>query len=297
MTRRSFLASLLLTCVAPSVRAALGQPAATRIAAVDRAATASLLALGVRPVAVAAPGVYRAMKGFPPLPEGCIDAGYSVEPNLEVIRAVGTQLIVMEATSLHNRGALERVAPVFVLDIFGETGHADFVDQAKAEMFRLARLIGREDAAMRYWQTVQTCFAATRLRLDGYARRPIFVVQLGLGDGTILLYGRNSVTFDVMNRLGFENVWPGTTSAFGVAQVDLEQLADIPHADIFYIDFGADSQAALGALARSPIWTNLPMVRERRVYPMPPFDPLGSLPTAIQFAGSFEAALRLRGPR
>ncbi|WP_347556848.1 ABC transporter substrate-binding protein [Robbsia sp. KACC 23696] len=289
--------SLLWASVAPSARALMIKADVTRIAAVDRAATETLLALGIRPVAVAAPDVYAAMKGYPPLPDGIANVGYSVEPNLEVMLSLGVQLTVMEAMSLNNWETLARIAPVFVLNIFTEGGQGDFVEVARSETFRLARALGREDAAALYWQDLQQKIAAIRQRLVAYAKRPIFIAQFGFGAGSVLLYGKHCVTFDVMRQLGFENVAIGSGNPYGTSLVGLDQLSKFPEADICYIDDGVQTQSAMAALAQSPVWRNLPMVRAGRVYPIAQFDPIGALPTALQFAENFDAAIRARGPQ
>lgn len=301
-TRRRLLVASLLSAVAPGVLADAPnelQPAAVsdryRIATPDRVGTETLLALGVAPVAAGARSIYTAMGGTPPLPENVADIGYWFEPNLEVMRALQVDLIVIEAMSLNLKDVLERVAPIVVMEIYTGAGHPDFVERSSAEMFRLARSIGREEAARRYRGALDARLAAIRDELREPGRRPAFVAQLDPSGQSVFLYAKNCVTWDVMQRVGFDNAWRGATNTYGCAQVGIDQLASAPDADLFYIDYGAPAQAALTQLAQSPVWKSLPMVRERRVYPLAPFDPLGALPTAIQFAENFRAAVVAKG--
>ncbi len=297
LKRRRLLVASCLSAVATAAHAALpgARAASYRIATPDRVGTETLLALGVAPVAAGARSIYAAMGGTPALPEAVADIGYWFEPNLEVMRELRVDLIVIEAMSLNLKDVLQRVAPIFVMEIYSGEGHPDFIERSSAEMFRLARSIGRDDAARRYRAQLDSRLAALRDEMRGYARRPAFIAQLDPSGQSVFLYAKNCVTWDVMQRVGFDNAWTGATNTYGCVQVGIDQLAGAPEAEIFYIDYGAQAQAALAQLAQSRVWNSLPMVRERRVYPIAPFDPLGALPTAIQFADSFRAAVVARG--
>ena len=297
LTRRDVLRALMLSAISPAAWAAPStRPAAAgvRVATPDRIGTETLLSLGVSPVAVGSPGIYAAIGGTPPLRPGAVDVGYPFEPNLEILRELRPELIVIEAMSANLKGVLDQVAPVWVMEIYTGNGRADFVEHASAEMFRVAQRIGRIDAARQYRQWTDDRLAAIRAQLRGHAKHPVLIAQLDPSGRSILLYARNSVTSDVMQRLGFENAWTGHTNAYGCAQIGLDLLASVPEADLLFIDYGQQTDAALAQLAQSPIWTRLPMVRERRVYPIALFDPMGALPTAVQFAEHFQAAMLAR---
>ncbi|WP_120348444.1 ABC transporter substrate-binding protein [Paraburkholderia fungorum] len=315
-TRRDFLGALavpltvplLMPLMAPvagafaSTPASAGAAIAPRVATPDRPGTETLLALDVKPVAAGALDVYATMGGFPPLPDGIVDCGYPAEPNLEVLRELKTSLIVIETMSASLRGLLERIAPVFVLDIYSGAGHANIVERSSAEMMRLARVIGREREGAAYIAQLDARFAELKTKLGGDSislanhpsRRPVFVTQLDTGGSNILIYAKNCVVSDVMQRLGFVNAWQGKTNGYGCAVVGVEQLAVSPQAELLYIDYGASTQAALNTLTESPVWSRLPMVREGRVNPIRPFDVFGSLPSARQFADHFAAAITAR---
>ncbi|MDE1008013.1 MAG: ABC transporter substrate-binding protein [Paraburkholderia fungorum] len=315
-TRRGFLGALTVPLMMPvagaltftpatahaSTHAVAGFANGPRVATPDRPGTETLLALDVKPVAAGALDVYATMGGFPPLPDGIVDCGYPAEPNLEVLRELKTSLIVIETMSASLRGLLERIAPVFVLDIYSGAGHANIVERSSAEMMRLARVIGREREGAAYIAQLGAHFAELKTKLGGDSvevakppsRRPVFVTQLDTGGSNILIYAKNCVVSDVMQRLGFVNAWQGRTNGYGCAVVGVEQLAVAPQAELLYIDYGASTQAALNTLTESPVWSRLPMVREGRVNPIQPFDVFGSLPSARQFADHFAAALTAR---
>lgn len=298
LTRRDVLRALMLSAASPAVWAMPpARPAAAgiRVATPDRIGTETLLSLGVSPVAVGSPEIYAAIGGTPALPPGVMDVGYPFEPNLEILRELRPELIVIEAMSASLKGVLEQVAPVWVMELYTGSGRADFVEHASAEMFRVAQRIGRIDAARKYRQWTDKRLETIRDRLRGDAKRPVLIAQLDPSGRSILLYARNSVSSDVMQRIGFENAWTGHTNAYGCAQIGLDRLATMPEADLLFIDYGEQTQAAMAQLSQSPIWTRLPMVRERRVYPIALFDPMGALPTAVQFAEHFQTAMLARG--
>ncbi|MBN3724638.1 ABC transporter substrate-binding protein [Burkholderia sp. Ac-20379] len=284
-TRRQFLQAALLAVPAigaPPVLAATPATRASRVATTDRAATESLLALGMRPVGAPAGDFYASMGGEPPLPAGIPITGEPIEPNLEVLMSLSPDLIVTGTTSESVRRMLARVAPVMDLGIYN--GEPGAYDRAIDGFRRLAALVGRTRQADDYVTALDAKIARIAAALPPRNGRPAYLVTMDGSGRSVVVYSRNSIMYDVMKRIGIPNAWEGRTNGFGFATVGVEQLVAHPDADLIYVNYGSDTRTALEQLATSPFWTNLPMVRAGRLYPIPLFDVYGSLPLASTFA-------------
>jgi iron complex transport system substrate-binding protein len=295
--RRAFLKGV--TAFATTSRVSLAAPPAhasasfPRIAAPDRAGAQTLLSLGVTPVASVSRDFFNMMGTTPAMPEGVIDCGDPIEPNLEVLQRLHVDLIVTVTISADIRAVLQRVAPVTGLEIY--SGAIGALERAKTETLRLADMIGKRIEGVILVHDVNQLIEQQRDRIPREPRR-VFLVALA-GDGrNMTVYARNSIMYDVMQEMGIENAWKGSTNEFGFANAGVEELAAEPDASIMHIDYGFETDAALLRLAQSPFWTNLPMVRAGRLYRVPRFEVFGGLPLASQFARQIADCLMQERP-
>jgi ferric hydroxamate transport system substrate-binding protein len=254
-----------------------------RIASPDRAATATLLALGVRPVACVDKAFYDAMGGQPPMPRGIPDCGDPNEPNLELLLSLGVDHCVTGTTLATARAQIATIVPVLHLDIYD--GTLDALQRSSDGFRRVARLVGSTAQAEAYIRDVDVLTANTRAALvDVYAsERPVYLETLN-GDGrSMVVYGRGSIMHDVLRRLGLRNAWTRPTNLYGFAIAGVEALASAPDANVIVIDFGMTTTAALEVLSKSPFWNRLPMVTGKRVFRIPLVDLYSSYPAARAF--------------
>lgn len=255
---------------------------ALRLAAPDRGAAQTLLALGVVPVVAVSRDFFDAMGTRPAIPDGVVDCGDPSEPNLEVIARMNVDLIVTSTISSDIREVLSRVAPVRALDIY--TGRPDALGRAKREALGLATELDATVACTVYLERFDDTIVALRSRLAIWPRRPVYLVGLAPDGRNMTVYGRNSLMWDVMDTLGIENAWRGPTSIYGFTNTGVELLAGCPDAMIVSIDYGDLTNTAMQALSRSVFWLNLPAVKTERVFTIPRFEVFGALPAAAQFA-------------
>lgn len=290
-TRRHFLHGLGVVCAGSVLRTQVSAAAhAPRIGTPDRAGTQTVLALGVVPLAAVNRSLFESMGSTPPLPEGVVDCGEPVEPNLEVLQRLGVEMIVTGTITAEIRAVLQRIAPVFPLQIY--TGETGALDRAKSETLRLARALGVEEAGQAYIEATGDLIMTNASRLRGLRFRRTFLVGLASDGRSMTVYGRNSIMYDVMAALGIENAWRGATTRYGFANAGIEELATDPQANILHIDYGTDTDLALSKLAVSPFWNALPMVKDLRVYRISRFEVFGGLPAAPQFATALTDALQ-----
>lgn len=251
------------------------------IAAPDRAAAQTLLALGIVPKASVSAAFFNEMGTMPPMPGDVIDCGDPIEPNLEVLRRLDIDLIITGTIPADIQDVLRRIAPVFAMDIY--TGKTNTLNQAKTETLRLANFLNRPAVGRDYIDMVEKTISTHRTRLR-QSQRPVFLAGLA-GDGrNMTIYAHNSIMCDVMEAMGVESAWTGPTNEFGFVNAGIETLASMPDASLIHIDYGSATDAALSKLSTSPFWTNLPMVKAGRIHRIPRFEVFGGLPLASQFA-------------
>ncbi|NEI72229.1 ABC transporter substrate-binding protein [Rhizobium lusitanum] len=260
-----------------------------RVAAPDRAAAQTVLALGIIPIASVSAEFFNEMGIEPVMPANVVDSGNPVEPNLEVLKRLSVELIVTATIDADVRAVLARVAPVFPLEIY--VGREGALDRAKAETVRLADVLGVPGAGKAVVDQVEAMIAAYARRVGEASSRRIFLVALAPDGRNMTVYGRNSIMYDVMSQFGIRNAWNGATNEFGFTNAGIEELSSAPDAAILHIDYGWPTDAALQRLSHSPFWINLPMVAAGRVYRIPRFEVFGSLPSAPQFAALFAQTL------
>ncbi len=106
------------------------------------------------------------------------------------------------------------------------------------------------------------------------------------------VFGRASLFGNAIDGLGLRNAYPGAVNPWGFATVGVEQLAPYGDACLLVVDPApADTWPTL---ERSPLWTELPFVREGRVRRLAPVLTFGAVSAAARFARLATQALSQR---
>lgn len=264
--------------------------AAPRVAALSWAGAQMLVSLGVPPVALADLYDYPLTGALPAMPPDVIELGLPSEPNLELLQRLAPDLILLDASDAGIEPRLSSIAPTVAIDLYNPAHGRPYV-RARAETLRLGALLGREAAARAYLESVEASLDACAKRIAALPAPPSALIVDLYDDGRHLyLYGPNSMMQDVLDRLGVRNAWHGSTAA-GYLLVGIESLGAMGDATLYYISHGARDALALHNLSRSALWQSLPLVRERRLRPLPGFFTYGSASCAVQFATALAAAL------
>jgi ferric hydroxamate transport system substrate-binding protein len=288
LTRDRFLAALLL---APAYVAAPGKasPAAqARLVALDWGLASTLIALGLAPVGVAEPDLYRHWVREPPLPAQSSDVGLRVEPNLEVLTELAPDFILISQLSAAVRPMLERIAPVLLLETF--TPQREPLERSCEIVRELGRLFDREARADAVLAGLEAGFDAARLRLAEEKRE---ILLVSFVDGRhVNVYGVGSLFADVLARVELTDAWTRSTNVWGISRVPIESLAAYPEADVVVLE-PTPPEAARG-LSQPGLWASLIEARPGRVVTLPPVWAFGDVCAAERFAGLLAAGLSRR---
>lgn len=278
-TRRNLLVASAFAALTPSVARAAGRT----VAAIDWGHLETCLALGIVPVAATELRQFREIAVEPSPPREVADLGLRGAPNIELLRMIAPDLVLISDFYEYQRPLLERISPVFNLPVY-QSGKPPYA-LAEQSMTAIAALFGREAQAQAYVAAARAEIAAIGQRLGQLARHPVFVISLG-DSRHFRAFGADSMFGDVVTRMGLENAWTDPTSYSAAAPVGLEALARIPEASIAVI--GPTPPETRRTLAENALWNALPAVAEGRARDLAPINHFGALPSALRFARALD---------
>ena len=275
LTRRKLLAASAFAALAPC----LARAAEKTVAAIDWGHLETCLALGVTPAAATELRQFREIAVEPAPPPAVADLGLRGSPNIELLRMIAPDTILISDFYEYQRPLLERIAPVVNLPVY-QSGKPPYA-LAEQSAAAIGKLFGRDAQAQAYIAAARTEMEAIGRRLGQLARRPVFVISLG-DSRHFRAFGADSMFGDVIARLGLQNAWTDPTSYSAAAPVGLEALARLPEASIAVI--GPTPPEVSRTLAGNALWNALPAVVEGRARELAPINHFGALPSALRFA-------------
>ncbi|MCD4511797.1 ABC transporter substrate-binding protein [Brucella pseudogrignonensis] len=294
LTRRSLLGGFATLAAGVRARAAWADvPSA--IAATDWAAAETLLALGIVPLAIPDTAVYRQWMGTTPLPASVYDLGSRTEPNFEMLAALRPDCILISNWQANLAAKLGLIAPVHKVTIIDPPQSP--LANARRALLEIGSLVSKEQAARQWLAEFDTVQRAAFTSLRDCANRDVIVGVLHENGRQIYAYGSGSWVHEVILLLGLNNALRAPTSRFGNALIDIAQLAEIPKAQLLYLDQGSRTRQAEIALAQSTVWNRIPMVQAQHVHRIPVFYPLGGLPSVRRFADILVSVIAQPGNR
>jgi len=249
------------------------------VAVIDWGLLETCLAIGAIPAAATELIQFRKIAVEPSVPDSVSDLGLRGTPNIELLRILAPEMILISGFYDYQRPILERVAPVLALPIY-EAGKPPY-GLCEFSMQELGRRLNRQDAAERYIADTAAELDALRRRIEPLTRHPLFVISVG-DSRHFRAFGADSMFGDVIARLGFDNAWTDPTSYSAAAPVGLEALAGSPDASIAVV--GPVPAEVARDLPANALWNALPAVREKRMAVLDPINHFGGLPSARRFA-------------
>ena len=236
-------------------------PAPRRIVSLTNAATDSLVALGVRPVLVesawksngVAPYLAAGLEGVPALRRvGTI--------NLEAVLEAKPDLI-LAGTTQDGRlyGPLSKIAPTVCLG--GGTA-----PNREMAILEVAAALGMSQRANRRLAEYHQFLARAKRELAGIAPQP--VIFLRFRQRTCVVYTRTSMFGPLLfDDLGLtpDAAMPQGMAPGGWDVLSVERLSTLRARRIFMV-VDTDSETYLADVAETPIWRQIPAVRDGRVY-------------------------------
>lgn len=283
--------------VAHAATAAKSQTAAgapSRIVVLSWPLTEMLLSLGVAPVGVPAPAWYTSSIVEPPLPAGIVDVGLLFQPNYDLLYALRPDLMLITPAHASVRTSFERIAPTLTLGAYMTDPQP--YRAMRGEVLTLGQRLGRTAQAEALLTRTDAAIAEARASLAG-THAPLCVAQI-VDDRHLRVYGAGSMFDEILQSLGLRNAaaeqtagarGPLISSRTGASVVELERLAQIPDANLLWVDSGA--HGAFAGLQRNPVWRQLPFALPGRAATLPVISAQGALVSVQRFARAVAHAL------
>ncbi|MEU4427084.1 iron-siderophore ABC transporter substrate-binding protein [Actinoplanes sp. NPDC024001] len=259
----------------------LAKPA-QRVAVLEWQQTEDLLTLCLTPVAVADPKRYGTYVKAEKLPATVVDAGQRGEPDLDALYATNPDLIIVEAfkaddeliTKLEKRG-------VPVLATVGADASGQIANMKKV-FSMIGTATGRTERADLVLQQFDRHLAEAKRKVAAanVTARDFLFFDGWIEGGNVVIrpYGKGALFTELGEQLGLTPAWTdkinaaygsgGVDPAYGLAQTDIEGLTAVGSATLFYSD-DETPDSYVKELTKSPIWTALPAVKEKRAYAFP----------------------------
>ncbi|MDR5902706.1 ABC transporter substrate-binding protein [Halomonas icarae] len=250
---------------------------APRLATLDWTLAETLVALDAPPAAVAQVEAYHAWVGEPALPSSTVDLGLRSQPNLELLASLAPKRILISPMFANLAPRLAHIAPVTSLPLYSPG--RDTWSEMRELTRSLGEMVERPVAATRLIADTEARLDALQGRLDDEAL-PLLVVQF-MDGRHVRVFGENGLYQAVLDRLGLENAWTGSTNAWGFSLVGIEALAGLDARLVVVKPYPAGVRERLNA---GGLWGHLVEASRGSPIVLPPIWSFGALPSAERFA-------------
>ena len=197
-----------------------GQEKPLRVMSIDWTQTETLIALGIKPVAMAQLSGYDAWVKSPAIPSTTADLGLRTQPNLERLSELKPDKIFISPMFSSLVPKLSRIAPVTNITLYKQgfitwDGFKDFTRQLANETNTQAE--------------AETLITSSEQRLADLAKNtaqdtpPLLMIQF-MDSRHVRVFGANSMYKVAANKIGLESAWKGETNAWGFTLVGIDKL-------------------------------------------------------------------------
>ncbi|NEI74527.1 ABC transporter substrate-binding protein [Rhizobium lusitanum] len=243
------------------------------------------LSLNLVPVALTEVAGYRAWVGEPLLPTDVVELGLRGNPNLEMLVQIAPDLILANENQEASISLLPQIAPCLSASIYAVTGSPYM--HAASELRRLGGRLDRISEAEAAIATSDRAIARAAEQVAGFSC-PVYLARF-VDPDHLMIFGRNSLFQDVLDRMGVANAWQGATSAWGFGIVGIDALVCEKEAHLLYLGLGAQDLEQIAAT--SAVWRSLAFVRQKRISILPSMWFFGGVASAGRFADHAGMAL------
>ncbi|GAA2953517.1 iron-siderophore ABC transporter substrate-binding protein [Glutamicibacter sp. BW77] len=276
---------------------------AERVVVLEWQEVEDALTLCVTPVGVASPDGYTTYVTAEQLPEGVASVGERGEPDLDSIYALDPDLIIVDAFSDQDPVLTQLdKGDVPVLAVKGNDS-SNPIGNMKNVFSQVAEATGRTERATAVLNEFDAHLAEKKQEVAEVKMETTdFLFFDGWVDGsnlTIRPYTDGALFTELGKELGLTPAWSddvnksfgsgGVNKEYGLAQTDVEGLAGVGEANLFYSNDAGTGWTS--ELTSSEIWKNLSAVKEGRTFQFPNIWGAGGPKSTSQAVDAFTDAL------
>ncbi|WP_446029502.1 Fe(3+)-hydroxamate ABC transporter substrate-binding protein FhuD [Lelliottia amnigena] len=256
-----------------------------RIVALEWLPVELMLALGITPYGVADIPNYNLWVNEPKIPDSVIDIGLRTEPNLELLTQMKPSYLVWSAGYGPSAETLARIAPGRG---FSFSDGKKPLTMARHSLSEMAQLLDVEAVAKEHLDHFDKVIDALKPRFAHRGDRPLLMLTL-LDARHMLVFGKNCLFQEVLDRYGIPNAWEGEMTFWGSTAIGIDRLAQFRDVDVLCFDHGNERE--MQTLMATPLWQAMPFVREQRFQRVPAVWFYGATLSAMHFARVLDGAI------
>ena len=206
-----------------------------------------VLALGVVPVGMADVAGYQSQVAQPDIGPNVVDVGSRLSPDLDTIKSLQPDLIVIGYSQRPLIRTLSHISTVLYFKNFSRRHHN--ANKADERLFELAKLFKQNDRAHALIARRDAQFQRNLSSIDlKFAQNKPTVNVLVIDEpDSAWVFGANSMPQYAIEALGLEPAIVTEPSQFGVTQMSLDELASINGCFLYLSHVGFDP-------SQSPVW-------------------------------------------
>ncbi|NGQ96906.1 iron-siderophore ABC transporter substrate-binding protein [Brevibacillus sp. SYP-B805] len=225
-----------------------------KVVALDFYIVDTLVSLGVQPAGIAGTGDTRVPAYIKDQVGTFTDLGERKEPNLEVIRSLGPDLIIANPERAKMiRGELEKIGPTIALSDVSYQTILENVDL-------LADVFGKPDQAKKVRADLEAKIKQAKEKIG----KPSSVLVVGVFEDDMSVWVKNSFIASLMTDIGLNYVFEGekekTEGNADIATLTVERLAELNPDVLFLYGDG------IAKLKENPLFAQLKAAKEQHVY-------------------------------
>jgi len=196
-----------------------------RIAIINWTLSEQILELGVTPVAIADLAGFKQTAPQTKVASNIVDLGSRFTPNLNQLRKLSPELIIIGYSQRDLLRPLSNIAPVMYFNNFSR--RYDNAKKADERFITLAKLFGKTDFAIKVLhdreQEINNIASSLNTQFNGNLPK-LTIASIKKGDAWLFL--NNSIPFSVANRLGFKpSPIEKKPSKLGTHKISLKELS------------------------------------------------------------------------
>ena len=202
-----------------------------RVVVLNWALGEQMLELGETPVGFADINAYQSHTSSIAVPEGVVDVGERLSPNLNEIRALKPDIILIGYSQRSLLRPLSNIATVIYFKNFGKRYNNH--EKSKARFLEMAKLFDKTDFANTKLIERDKRFNALKTQLkNAFSNDALPTVQFIVPEGldgskrnSVLVFGGNSMPYYAAQELGLSVLGAAENDQFGTAKLDDKELA------------------------------------------------------------------------